>query len=73
MRSLEFARSGVFTSGYIYFLIRSYFVTGLELRAAFPQGLKPAIFLLLGGRAEYRPFQNRVMKQLLLGVSAFVS
>jgi hypothetical protein len=32
---------------------------------AFPQGLKPSIFLLRGGTAEAVPFQNRVMKQLL--------
>jgi hypothetical protein len=30
----------------------------------FPQPVKPAIFLLLGGMAEVMPFQNRVMKQL---------
>jgi hypothetical protein len=37
----------------------------MELCAAFPQGLKPTIFLLFGGMAEAMPFQNRVMKQLL--------
>jgi hypothetical protein len=50
--------------------VRSYFITGLEFGAAFPQGLKPAIFLLPGGMAEAMPFQNRVMKRLLLVVSA---
>ncbi len=34
-------------------------------REAFPQGLKPAIFLLRIGTAEAVPFQNQVMKQLL--------
>jgi len=31
---------------------------------AFPQGLKPSIFLLRIGTAEAVPFQNQVMKQL---------
>jgi hypothetical protein len=35
---------------------RSYFITGLELCAALPQGLKPAIFVLPGGMAEAMPF-----------------
>jgi hypothetical protein len=41
----------------------------LELCAAFPQGLKPAIFLLFGGMAEAMPFKNRVMKQFLIQLS----
>jgi hypothetical protein len=35
---------------------RRYFITGLELCAAFLQGLKPPVFLLPGGMAEAMPF-----------------
>jgi hypothetical protein len=38
----------------------------LAFCAAFPQGLKPAIFMLHGGMAEAMTFQNRVMKELLI-------
>src|ERR1700761_832761 len=45
---------------------RSYFTTSLAPWGAFPQRLKPAIFRPRSGTAKAVPFQNRVMKQLLV-------
>jgi hypothetical protein len=53
--------------------VGSRFITVLGMCGAFPQGLKPTIFLRLCGAAEAAPFQSqiyetafkaRVMKQL---------
>jgi hypothetical protein len=51
---------------------RTWFITGLMRRGPFPQGLKPAIFLLHIGTAEAVPFQNQVMKQLLIKPETFM-
>jgi hypothetical protein len=47
-------------------ITKSRFITSTGVLKCFPQGLKPAISLIRCGTTEVVPFQNRVMKQLLV-------